>query len=136
MGLLCSFRFDRDPLGSDAYALVGLLSTIRSVIGICAKLGARHVYQQNEGNEFCKVVFKPKAAQTPTARAKRNAAIAAGRWSRKALEDDDRDEFPGLLITFRILYSFLSRVVWLRSDARRVGFSSNAVTLELCRPRI
>lgn len=111
MGLLCSFHFTRNALQNDAYALSGLLSTIRSGIDIQAKLEERHVYHQDEVNELCKVVFKPKAVQTPTDYAKTNAAIdpAVGRFT--ALEEDDRAEFRRLLITFGKLYSFLSQVV-------------------------
>lgn len=111
MGLLCSFHFTRNALQNDAYALSGLLSTIRSGIDIQAKLDEHHVYHQDKGNEFCKVVFKPKAVPTSTDYAKTNDAIDPGGGRFTALEEDDRAEFRGLLITFRSLYSTLSQVV-------------------------
>lgn len=76
-----------------------------------AKLDAEHVYHREELEAFSKVFFKNKATQSPSDHAMMNSLIdpAVGRFN--ALDEDAQEEFRGLLLTFRNLYSFLSQVI-------------------------
>jgi len=90
---------------------IGEQSDPRQLYELQAKMEAEHVYHQQEVEGFCKVFFKPKATQTPTDHAMMNSMIdpAVGRFN--ALDEDAQEEFRGLLLTFRNLYSFLSQII-------------------------
>ncbi len=90
---------------------VGEKADPRQLYDLQAKLDERQVYHADEVKAFCRVFFKHKEVQTPSDHAKMNAIIdpAVGRF--KALDEDESEEFRGLLITFRNLYSFLSQVI-------------------------
>jgi len=83
----------------------------RQLYDLESKLDERHVYHTDEIEEFCKVFFKAKAVQTPNDHAKINAIIDPAVARFKALEEESREEFRSLLITFRNLYSFLSQII-------------------------
>lgn len=90
---------------------VGEEADPRQLYDLQAKLDESHVYHADEVEAFCMVFFKAKAVQTPTDHAKINAIIdpAVGRFNE--LDEEEREQFRGLLITFRSLYSFLSQVI-------------------------
>jgi type I restriction enzyme R subunit len=69
------------------------------------------VFYRDDVEGFCKVFFKPKAAQSPSDHAMMNSFLdpAVGRF--RQLDEDAQDEFRGLLNTFRNLYGFLSQVI-------------------------
>jgi type I restriction enzyme R subunit len=90
---------------------VGEEADPRQLYDLQAKLDERHVYHADEVEEFCKVFFKAKAVQTPTDHARMNAIIDPAVTRFNELDEDEREEFRGLLITFRSLYSFLSQVI-------------------------
>lgn len=75
------------------------------------RMEAEHVYHRDEVEAFCKIFFKPKATQTPTDHAMINSLIdpAVSRFA--ALTEEEQEEFRGLLLTFRNLYSFLSQII-------------------------
>jgi type I restriction enzyme R subunit len=91
--------------------IVGERSDPRQLYELQAKMDAEHVYHQQEAEEFCRVFFKAKAAQTPRDHAMMNAFIDPAVERFKALEEAKQDEFRSLLQTFRSLYSFLSQVI-------------------------
>lgn len=76
------------------------------------KLNAAQVYHQQEVEEFCKVFFKSKANHSPADHAAMNALLdpAVSRFNAIA-DEKERDEFRGLLVAFRNLYSFLSQII-------------------------
>jgi type I restriction enzyme, R subunit len=90
---------------------VGEEADPRQLYDLQSKLDERHVYHSDEVEEFCKVFFKAKAVQTPSDHAKINAIIDPAVTRFKALDEEEAEEFRGLLITFRNLYSFLSQVI-------------------------
>ena len=90
---------------------VGEQADPRQLYDLQSKLDERHVYHTDEVEGFCKVFFKAKAVQTPSDHAKINAIIDPAVTRFNALDEDDREDFRGLLITFRNLYSFLSQVI-------------------------
>jgi type I restriction enzyme R subunit len=69
------------------------------------------VFYRDDVEGFCKVFFKPKAAQSPSDHAMMNSFLdpAVGRF--RQLDEEAQDEFRGLLNTFRNLYGFLSQVI-------------------------
>ena len=90
---------------------VGEEADPRQLYDLQSKLDESHVYHAEEVEEFCKVFFKAKAVQTPSEHAKINAIIDPAVTRFKALDEDEREDFRGLLITFRSLYSFLSQII-------------------------
>ena len=113
---------------------VGEEADPRQLYDLQSKLDERHVYQADEVEEFCKVFFKAKAVQTPTDHGKINAIIDPAVTRFNALEEDDREEFRGLLITFRNLYSFLSQVIPYRdSDLEKLYTYARFLLLKLPR---
>lgn len=76
-----------------------------------AKMGAKQVYYQAEVEEFSKIFYKPKVAQTPSDHAKMNACLDPAVVRFKQLEEDAREEFRGWLTAYRNLYSFLSHII-------------------------
>jgi type I restriction enzyme R subunit len=90
---------------------VGEEADPRQLYDLQSKLDERHVYDRDEVEEFCKVFYKAKAVQTPREHAKINAIIDPAVTRFNALDEDEREEFRSLLITFRSLYSFLSQVI-------------------------
>lgn len=83
----------------------------RQLYDLQARLNERHVYHQEEVEEFCRVFFKAKAVQTPRDHANMNAIIDPAVGRSNALDEETREEFRSLLATFRSLYSFLSQVI-------------------------
>lgn len=75
------------------------------------RLDERHVYHQSEVEAFCEVYYKPKANLTPGDHAALNAIIDPAVKRFEALDEEAREEFRGLLGTFRNLYAFLSQVI-------------------------
>ncbi len=90
---------------------VGEEADPRQLYDLQAKLDEQHIYHRSEVEDFCKVFFKQKAVQTPNDHGKINAIIDLAVTRFKELEEDDREEFRGVLIAFRNLYSFLSQVI-------------------------
>jgi len=91
--------------------IVGEQAEPRQLYELQGKLEAMHVFYRDDVGGFCKVFFKSKAAQSPSDHAMMNSFLdpAVGRF--RQLDEEAQDEFRGLLITFRNLYSFLSQVI-------------------------
>jgi type I restriction enzyme R subunit len=91
--------------------IVGEQAEAQQLYELQGKLEAMHVYYRDEVEGFCKVFFKPKAAQSPSDHAMMNSFLdpAVGRF--RQLDEEAQDEFRGLLNTFRNLYGFLSQVI-------------------------
>jgi type I restriction enzyme R subunit len=75
------------------------------------KLEAMQVFYRDDVEGFCKIFFKPKAAQSPADQGMMNSFLdpAVGRF--RQLDEESQEEFRGLLNTFRNLYGFLSQVI-------------------------
>jgi len=91
--------------------IVGEQADPAQLYALQAKMEAQHVYRCDEVGAFCKVFFKPKATQTPTDHAILNSIIDPTVTRFEALAEEEQEEFRGLLLTFRNLYSFLSQVI-------------------------
>jgi type I restriction enzyme R subunit len=91
--------------------IIGERADHRQLYELQGKLEALHVFYRDDVDNFCKVFFKPKAAQSPTDHALMNACLdpAVGRF--RQLDEEAQEEFRGLLNTFRNLYGFLSQVI-------------------------
>lgn len=76
-----------------------------------AKLNAWQVYHAAEVEEFCRVFFKPKPAQTNADQARMNACVdpATGRF--QGLEEEEQEAFRKELGAFRSLYAFMAQVI-------------------------
>ena len=83
----------------------------RQLYDLQAKLDEQHIYRIEEIEDFCKVFYKSKAVQTPTDHAKINSIIDLAVSRFKELGEEEREEFRGLLMAYRNLYSFLSQVM-------------------------
>jgi len=90
---------------------VGERADPRQLYDLQARLDEQQVYYQQEVDGFCRVFFKAKVRQTARDHAEMNAYLdpAVNRFN--ALEEEAREEFRGLLLTFRNLYSFLSQII-------------------------
>jgi type I restriction enzyme R subunit len=83
----------------------------RQLYDLQARLDEQHVYYQQEVDGFCRVFFKAKATQTARDHAQMNACVDPAVRRFNELEEEPREEFRGLLFTFRDLYSFLSQII-------------------------
>jgi type I restriction enzyme R subunit len=91
--------------------IIGEQADSRQLYELQGKLEAMQVFYREDVENFCKVFFKPKAAQSPSDHAMMNSFLdpAVGRF--RQLDEEAQDEFRGLLNTFRNLYGFLSQVI-------------------------
>ena len=91
--------------------VIGEQADSRQLYELQGKLEAMQVFYRDDVENFCRVFFKPKAAQSPSDHAMMNSFLdpAVGRFQQ--LSEEDQDEFRGLLNTFRTLYGFLSQVI-------------------------
>jgi type I restriction enzyme R subunit len=91
--------------------IIGEQADSRQLYELQGKLEAMQVFYREDVENFCKVFFKPKAAQSPSDHAMMNSFLdpAVGRFQQ--LDEEAQDEFRGLLNTFRNLYGFLSQVI-------------------------
>jgi len=91
--------------------IVGEQADVRHLYELQARLEEYQVFYRAEVDEFAKVFFKKKKDQTPQDHAKMNACIdpAVGRFIE--LDEEKQEEFRGILIAYRNLYSFLSQVI-------------------------
>jgi len=91
--------------------IIGEQADSRQLYELQGKLEAMQVFYRDDVEGFCKVFFKPKAAQSPSDHAMMNSFLdpAVGRF--RQLDEEAQDEFRGLLNTFRNLYGFLSQVI-------------------------
>jgi len=76
-----------------------------------SQIGADQVFSQNEVEEFCKVFFKPRAAQTTTDHARLYTLLQPAVTRFSELGSSKQEQFKSLLVTFRNLYAFLSQVI-------------------------
>lgn len=74
-----------------------------------AQLDANHVYYKQEVEAFCQLYFRPENA--PSDHAKMNAIRETAIERYKLLTEDEQEQFKGLLVSFRNLYSFLSQII-------------------------
>ena len=76
-----------------------------------AQLDEQQVYHQDEVAAFCKVFFKSKENQEQHDHAMLYSFIDPAVKRFKALDENSREDFRHLLLTFRNLYSFLSQII-------------------------
>lgn len=74
-----------------------------------AQLDAYHVYYKQDVEAFCQLYFQPK--ESPAVHAKMNAIRETAIERYKLLTEDEPEQFKGLLVSFRNLYSFLSQII-------------------------
>jgi type I restriction enzyme, R subunit len=91
--------------------LVGEQAEPRQLYELQAKLEGMHVYHRDAVEGFCKVFFKPKQSHSHSDHALMNSFLDPAVARFRQLEEEDQDEFRGLLNTFRNLYGFLSQVI-------------------------
>jgi type I restriction enzyme R subunit len=75
------------------------------------QIDEHQVIHNNEVNDFCAVYFAPKRRESVHDHAKMNNIIDLAVERYKELEEEAQDEFKGLLVNFRNMYSFLSQVM-------------------------
>jgi type I restriction enzyme R subunit len=75
------------------------------------QIDEHQVIHNNEVEDFCTVYFAPKRRESVHDHAKMNNIIDLAVERYKELEEEVRDEFKGLLVNFRNMYSFLSQVM-------------------------
>jgi type I restriction enzyme R subunit len=90
---------------------VGEEAEPRHLYALQAKLDEARVYHRDEVEQFAKVFFQPKAAQTPGDHAKMNAILdpPVGRFQK--LGGNEREEVRNTLVAYRSLYGLLSQVI-------------------------
>ena len=91
--------------------LVGNRAEVRQLYDLQSRLNDYQVYHQNEVEEFCRIFYRPKKTQTHSDHAKMNACIDPAVTRFNALDESTQEEFRGVLVDFRNLYSFLSQVI-------------------------
>ena len=91
--------------------LVGDRAEARQLYDLQSRLNDYQVYHQNEVEEFCRIFYRPKKTQTQSDHAKMNACIDPAVARFNALDESTQEEFRGILVDFRNLYSFLSQVI-------------------------
>lgn len=91
--------------------LVGEQAEPKQLYELQAKLDEHQVYHKAEIEEFAKVFYKPERNQGYGDHARMNACIDPAVMRYKALEQESREEFRKLLVSYRNLYSFLSQVI-------------------------
>jgi type I restriction enzyme R subunit len=91
--------------------LVGEQSDPRQLYELQGKLEAMHIYYREDVENFCRIFFRPKAAQSPSDHAMMYATLnpAVGRFG--LLDEEAREEFRGLIDTFCNLYGFLAQII-------------------------
>jgi len=91
--------------------IIGEKAEPQQLYELQSKLEGMQVFYREDVDGFCKIFFKPKSAHSPSDHAMMNSILdpAVGRF--RQLEEEDQDEFRGLLNTFRNLYGFLSQVI-------------------------
>jgi len=75
------------------------------------QIDEHQVIHNNEVNDFCAVYFAPKRRESVHDHAKMNNIVDLAVERYKELEEEVQDEFKGLLVNFRNMYSFLSQVM-------------------------
>lgn len=91
--------------------LVGDRSEARQLYDLQSRLNDYQVYHQNEVEEFCRIFYRPKKIQTQSDHAKMNSCIDPAVTRFDELDESTQEEFRGILVDFRNLYSFLSQVI-------------------------
>lgn len=76
-----------------------------------AQMDEQQVYHQDEVAAFCQVFFKSKENHDQHDHAKLNSFIDPAVKRFKALDENSREDFRHLLLTFRNFYSFLSQII-------------------------
>lgn len=75
------------------------------------QINEHQVIHNNEIDDFCTVYFAPKRRESVHDHAKMNNIIDLAVERYKELDEEVQDEFKGLLVNFRNMYSFLSQVM-------------------------
>ena len=91
--------------------LVGDRAEARQLYDLQSRLNDYQVYHQKEVEEFCRIFYRPKKTQTQSDHAKMNACIDPSVTRFSELDESIQEEFRGILVDFRNLYSFLSQVI-------------------------
>ncbi|MCO6043338.1 DEAD/DEAH box helicase family protein [Aeoliella sp. ICT_H6.2] len=76
-----------------------------------AKIEEQHIIHASDVEAFCKVFFQAKAVQSKSDHAKLQATLDPAVTRFKELDEEEQEEFRGLLGAFRNLYAFLSQVI-------------------------
>jgi len=91
--------------------VIGEMAEPHQLYDLQSQIGADQVFSQNEVEEFCKVFFKPRAAQTTTDHARLYTLLQPAVTRFSELGSSKQEQFKSLLVTFRNLYAFLSQVI-------------------------
>ena len=91
--------------------VIGEMAEPHQLYDLQSQIGAEQVFSQNEVEEFCKVFFKPRAAQTTTDHARLYTLLQPAVTRFSELDSSKQEQFKSLLVTFRNLYAFLSQVI-------------------------
>jgi type I restriction enzyme R subunit len=91
--------------------LLGEQADPQQLYELQAQLLAMQVICRDDVQAFAAVFFKPREVRSAADHARMQSLLdpAVGRFTQ--LDEDDQDEFRGLLNTFRNLYGFLSQVI-------------------------
>ncbi|MDY6912748.1 MAG: type I restriction endonuclease subunit R, partial [Chloroflexota bacterium] len=111
---------------------IGERANPRQLYDLQSRISAQHIIYQDDIEEFCKLFFKPKRTQSPGDHAKLNAFLDPAVTRFNALEEEQQEEFKGLLFDFRNLYSFLSQVIpYQDSDLEKLYTYTRFLLLKL-----
>jgi type I restriction enzyme R subunit len=91
--------------------VIGEMAEPHQLYDLQSQIGAEQVFSQNEVEEFCKVFFKPRAAQTAADHARLYTVLQPAVTRFSELDPPKQEQFKSLLVTFRNLYAFLSQVI-------------------------
>jgi type I restriction enzyme R subunit len=90
---------------------IGEMAEAHQLYDLQSQVGAEQVFSQNEVEEFCKVFFKPRAAQIAADHARLYTLLQPAVTRFCELDPAKQEQFKSLLVTFRNLYAFLSQVI-------------------------
>ena len=91
--------------------LIGDRAEARQLYDLQSRLNNYQVYYKKEVEEFCRIFYQPKRKQTYFNHEKMNTCIDPAVTRFSELEESIQEEFRGILIDFRNLYSFLSQII-------------------------
>ncbi len=100
---------------------IGDLPEPQDLYDLQHKIGQWQIFTEQEVDNFCEVWFKGRRKLNSSDHASINTILDKALLRFKALDDEDKEEFKKLLITFRKLYGFLSQIIIYRdSDSEKL----------------
>ena len=91
--------------------VIGEMAEPHQLYDLQSQIGAEQVFSQNEVEEFCKVFFKPRAAQITADHARLYTLLQPAVTRFSELDSSKQEQFKTLIVAFRNLYAFLSQVI-------------------------